>query len=226
MGRKSQRHGKKQRGGAVGAARGRGADVPWEWIARLMSEGHNVAQETRFSDYREVLQQLQDEESVDLSRICVCGTMETPALKLKKCGKCKMVRYCSKECQTKHWHSTHKNTCGHCDPNMRHHTGVKDVLRWFQKALTFHKLHHKERTGQSSAVVQKKLIWHVYKHEDEMYYLKTLTWGEFIDLNKKGRQNINEFLTEHKKLLDRGASVFQLDLKDCNGAVLVMEDTE
>lgn len=30
---------------------------------------------------------------------------------LKKCGACKMARYCSKECQTKHWKEGHKRTC-------------------------------------------------------------------------------------------------------------------
>mmetsp|Transcript_26075 Transcript_26075/g.42616 ORF Transcript_26075/g.42616 Transcript_26075/m.42616 type:complete len:584 (-) Transcript_26075:100-1851(-) len=31
----------------------------------------------------------------------------------KKCGACKYARYCSKECQTKHWGSGHKQLCRH-----------------------------------------------------------------------------------------------------------------
>jgi hypothetical protein len=30
---------------------------------------------------------------------------------LKTCGKCKIAQYCSKECQTKHWQSNHKEVC-------------------------------------------------------------------------------------------------------------------
>lgn len=30
---------------------------------------------------------------------------------LKKCGACKMARYCSKDCQTRHWKEGHKRTC-------------------------------------------------------------------------------------------------------------------
>ena len=29
----------------------------------------------------------------------------------RRCGKCKLVRYCSLECQNLHWNTTHKHTC-------------------------------------------------------------------------------------------------------------------
>lgn len=32
--------------------------------------------------------------------------------KTLKCGACKMVRYCSKECQKSHWNEIHKSQCG------------------------------------------------------------------------------------------------------------------
>lgn len=39
------------------------------------------------------------------------GTACSSKEELKKCGACKMARYCSKECQTKHWKEGHKRTC-------------------------------------------------------------------------------------------------------------------
>ncbi|KAJ7090755.1 hypothetical protein B0H15DRAFT_948533 [Mycena belliarum] len=45
-----------------------------------------------------------------------CFKIETtePGLKLRRCGKCKGVWYCSKECQIAHW-PTHKKTCSPVD---------------------------------------------------------------------------------------------------------------
>jgi hypothetical protein len=43
------------------------------------------------------------------TRLCSCGKWAS-ALIMKKCGRCKDVYYCSKECQTKDW-AEHKTTC-------------------------------------------------------------------------------------------------------------------
>ncbi|XP_078601049.1 uncharacterized protein LOC144876040 [Branchiostoma floridae x Branchiostoma japonicum] len=32
---------------------------------------------------------------------------------LKLCGRCKLTRYCSRDCQTQHWSVGHKKCCGH-----------------------------------------------------------------------------------------------------------------
>lgn len=41
-----------------------------------------------------------------------CGKKETEALKLKRCGGCRVGRYCSNECQIADWkHGKHKERC-------------------------------------------------------------------------------------------------------------------
>jgi len=41
-----------------------------------------------------------------------CHIQETSEYQFKRCGKCKVVVYCSVECQTEHWETNHKH---HCD---------------------------------------------------------------------------------------------------------------
>src|SRR6056300_215076 len=52
-----------------------------------------------------------DSESADVVMMCCasCGKAEVDDVKLKKCG-CKLVRYCSVECQKNH-RSLHKKAC-------------------------------------------------------------------------------------------------------------------
>ncbi|KAJ6632099.1 hypothetical protein B0H10DRAFT_2426955 [Mycena sp. CBHHK59/15] len=45
---------------------------------------------------------------------CFKNDGDEPGLKLSRCGKCKGVWYCSKECQTKHW-PQHKLSCSAVD---------------------------------------------------------------------------------------------------------------
>lgn len=41
-----------------------------------------------------------------------CGTIETGPLKLRRCSKCRVARYCSPECQTRDWkEGRHKDRC-------------------------------------------------------------------------------------------------------------------
>lgn len=40
----------------------------------------------------------------------MCKQPESAAGTLKKCGKCKKILYCDRECQKKHWKS-HKKVC-------------------------------------------------------------------------------------------------------------------
>lgn len=40
-----------------------------------------------------------------------CGVKEVENAKFKACGQCKNASYCSKECQTEHWHAYHRDHC-------------------------------------------------------------------------------------------------------------------
>ena len=40
-----------------------------------------------------------------------CGAPKPMGKTLLRCGKCTRVHYCNKECQTKHWYSTHRPIC-------------------------------------------------------------------------------------------------------------------
>jgi len=40
-----------------------------------------------------------------------CDSLSNGTIIYKACSRCKLVYYCSKECQTIHWKSTHKKTC-------------------------------------------------------------------------------------------------------------------
>ena len=40
-----------------------------------------------------------------------CSCTNCKAGKLMNCGRCKLVSYCSRECQQEHWHYSHKATC-------------------------------------------------------------------------------------------------------------------
>ena len=45
------------------------------------------------------------------STIDCCANCETINGRLLTCGKCELVKYCSKECQIQHWKSNHKLQC-------------------------------------------------------------------------------------------------------------------
>lgn len=40
-----------------------------------------------------------------------CGQAETTATSFKKCSRCKLIRYCSVQCQRRHWKAGHKLEC-------------------------------------------------------------------------------------------------------------------
>ena len=40
-----------------------------------------------------------------------CSCAACRKLELRRCSGCKMVRYCSRECQQEHWHTSHKDFC-------------------------------------------------------------------------------------------------------------------
>ena len=45
-----------------------------------------------------------------MQQTCICGKKEDTAFEFKRCGRCKIVRYCSPECQKKDW-EFHKKSC-------------------------------------------------------------------------------------------------------------------
>ncbi len=49
--------------------------------------------------------------------VSICGKCRQASQNgkpLSRCGKCKMIAYCSVECQTLHWKAVHKKGCGKC----------------------------------------------------------------------------------------------------------------
>ena len=44
-----------------------------------------------------------------------CALCHKPAA-TKRCGRCRAVVYCSRDCQARHWKSAHKLTCGAAPP--------------------------------------------------------------------------------------------------------------
>ncbi|XP_066275839.1 ankyrin repeat and EF-hand domain-containing protein 1-like isoform X2 [Branchiostoma lanceolatum] len=66
--------------------------------------------------WEECMKLIQEARKSRLLRCCnpKCGKpgyRSTGALKL--CGRCKMTRYCSRDCQKQHWSVGHKKCCGH-----------------------------------------------------------------------------------------------------------------
>ncbi|XP_078603241.1 uncharacterized protein LOC144877208 [Branchiostoma floridae x Branchiostoma japonicum] len=63
---------------------------------------------------RESIRLIQKARKTKLLRCCnpKCGK---PGYRktLKLCGRCKLTRYCSRDCQKQHWSVGHKKCCGH-----------------------------------------------------------------------------------------------------------------
>jgi len=68
-----------------------------------------VSTPTGFSFLTETVGTKKDVQAVALC--ASCGVPSTPGLKLKTCGACLLVRYCSSACQLNHWRRGHKQTC-------------------------------------------------------------------------------------------------------------------
>jgi hypothetical protein len=56
----------------------------------------------------ECLAQMTKEASTNRCEFC-CKRF--PTNECKRCSKCRILKYCSKECQTKHWYREHKEIC-------------------------------------------------------------------------------------------------------------------
>ncbi len=87
------------------------AMVPDEWTRGTVSM--TPKQE------RHILRKLR--ESSGTGRQCgMCGALEPPGDKFKKCGGCRVVHYCSLICQKKHWKAEHKAVCKITKPAIEH----------------------------------------------------------------------------------------------------------
>jgi MYND finger len=55
---------------------------------------------------------LADAGEGDVEHICFgCGEADTSEKRHDKCARCRHARYCSRECQVKHWGDAHKGLC-------------------------------------------------------------------------------------------------------------------
>ncbi|KAJ7457777.1 hypothetical protein FB451DRAFT_1372424 [Mycena latifolia] len=64
---------------------------------------------------------------------CFKNDGNEPGLQLRRCGKCKSVWYCSKECQTAHW-PLHKKSCSNVDGS-----GIRKLVEYFYSNMLLNK---------------------------------------------------------------------------------------
>ncbi|XP_066275179.1 uncharacterized protein [Branchiostoma lanceolatum] len=64
--------------------------------------------------WEECMKLIQEARKTKLLRCCnpKCGKPGYRST-LKLCGRCKMTRYCNRDCQAQHWSVGHKKCCGH-----------------------------------------------------------------------------------------------------------------
>ncbi|KAH8833895.1 hypothetical protein DL96DRAFT_1810276 [Flagelloscypha sp. PMI_526] len=67
--------------------------------------------------------------------ICSCCQKNVGAANLKKCSKCNLVRYCSRECQKQAWNLGHKKSCARAMPNSAASPDMQEMLVMFEKWL-------------------------------------------------------------------------------------------
>jgi hypothetical protein len=66
-------------------------------------------------------------DSKDIMRSCYrCAWCldSLPKGEANSCARCRIVRYCSKQCQISHWKARHKNQCKHTDGSANNPTGL------------------------------------------------------------------------------------------------------
>ena len=63
----------------------------------------------------EYLGELEEKFLYDISEQGICGACRSPGA-LTRCGRCKKVSYCDRECQAEHWKVSHRTNCIKADP--------------------------------------------------------------------------------------------------------------
>ncbi|QRV96642.1 MYND Zn-finger protein [Ceratobasidium sp. AG-Ba] len=81
------------------------------WLARTALDDENTP-DSEYADLQpkapERIPPGTSAKDVLVYRCSLCGN---PSASLKKCGRCKQVRYCDDSCQRKHWKKGHKTVC-------------------------------------------------------------------------------------------------------------------
>ena len=85
-----------------------------------------------------------DDESTPYPRFGRCANCTNRTPQMNRCGRCKLVRYCSRACQSAHWKKVHKTSCVKAQPfslykSMNGNDGFhvsSDECRWLQAALS------------------------------------------------------------------------------------------
>ncbi|XP_035664659.1 kinase D-interacting substrate of 220 kDa-like [Branchiostoma floridae] len=89
--------------------------------------------------HKECLKLIEEAKKTKLLRCCnpKCGKPGDGST-LELCGKCKLTRYCSRDCQEQHWSVGHKKCCGHDVYNDEEET---DPLQQLVSLMTNHIRH-------------------------------------------------------------------------------------
>ncbi|XP_066287927.1 ankyrin repeat domain-containing protein 54-like isoform X2 [Branchiostoma lanceolatum] len=86
----------------------------------------------------ESLKLIQEAMETKLLRCCnpKCGKPGYRSA-LKLCGRCKLTRYCSRDCQKQHWTAGHKKCCGHdAFTNEQGPDTAQELLRFMEACAT------------------------------------------------------------------------------------------
>eukprot|EP00536_Pseudo-nitzschia_multiseries_P001996 jgi/Psemu1/301159/fgenesh1_kg.26_\ len=58
----------------------------------------------------------QDDENTPYPHFDHCANCTKLLPKMNQCSRCRMVKYCSRECQSSHWKKVHKSSCVKAQP--------------------------------------------------------------------------------------------------------------
>jgi hypothetical protein len=100
------------------ALKGESVESRWQRVESMLlsrsvnDDDEKVARDNRRRIKKEMKSRLETECGTDeLCSNCFVLENNTPDGKLFRCGWCRQVNYCSRECQKEHWKKTHKKQC-------------------------------------------------------------------------------------------------------------------